>query len=214
MCSGGQLLADFEAGTSNEPAVSDELVPHLTTTVDGRWVVWASKIAHRDGDQFRAVTGRCSYPADAVAECLVGGRLMRPRHRAPDPTCTCGFHAVSGETPIDPAWSMVALTVVLSGRVLAFEYGNASILWRAERQTVVKVDDDPVRGRDLYQRRRPDDPAADGAFAPSGNPHGAGPIRLLLPARSPRIRMCHDDAGWCAGRRGIRSHARQEYQPA
>jgi hypothetical protein len=42
---------------------------------------------------------------------------------------------VSGETPIDAGWAMVALTVVLSGRVLriAFEYGNASVLWRAER---------------------------------------------------------------------------------
>jgi len=40
MCRGDRLVADFVAGTSARPGLPEELEEHLTTTVDGLWVVW------------------------------------------------------------------------------------------------------------------------------------------------------------------------------
>ena len=42
MCRGGRLIADFVAGTGARPGLPEELGEHLTTTVNGRWVVWAT----------------------------------------------------------------------------------------------------------------------------------------------------------------------------
>jgi hypothetical protein len=93
----------------------------------------------------------------------------------------------------------------LSGRVLAFEWDGDGVLWRAERQTVVRVDraarPDPVE--ELRRvRRRPDDPDGRLASRPAATPRDSGPVRLSLPASSPVLVACHDDdAGWCAAPR-------------
>ena len=138
MCRGDRLVADFVAGTDARPGLPEELEEHLTTTVNGRWVVWAHKLARQAGDLFIPLTGGSGYPADAKARCRFGGA-----HDAPDPGCTCGFHALSSRRlPGLPAGrgSLTALTVALSGRVLAFEWAGPGVLWRAERQTVVRIE--------------------------------------------------------------------------
>jgi hypothetical protein len=207
MCSGGRLVADFVAGTHDEPLVP-ELSDNLTMTANGTWVVWAYKLAREagGGNQFIPLTGRGSYPADAVAECLCapgpGRRGLVNRgpvsHTAPDPSCTCGFHALSSATtsvfPAGRGVGLVSLTVALSGRVLAFEMG-AQLLFRAGRQTVVRVEQQS-RLRDP-QRRRPGDPSGSMARLPIDHPSGAGPARLVLPSRAARVAV-HDDAGWCS----------------
>jgi hypothetical protein len=202
MCRGGRLLADFIAGTREKPRAL-QLADSLTTTVDGEWVVWAFKLARVVGDQFVPLTGRGSYPANATATCLAGSRR---RHAAPEPFCTCGFHALSEpQLPGLPTWDgAVPLTVVLSGRVLAFEWHAGAVLLRAARQTVVRVGSPLMPGNDVAQllaeievaRQRPDDP--EGRLVPtrSGDPSGAGPVRLQLPSDYPQVAIS-DDAGWC-----------------
>ena len=69
MCSGDRLVADFIAGTGAWPGLPGELDEHLTTTVNGQWVVWAHKLARQKGDLFVPLTGGPGYPADARAEC-------------------------------------------------------------------------------------------------------------------------------------------------
>jgi hypothetical protein len=199
MCSGGRLVADFVAGTGIRPGLPAALDEHLTTTVDGLWVVWAHKVARPSGDLFIPLRGGPGYPADARAEC----RLWRD-HDAPDPECACGFHAVSsGRLPgLRVHSGFTPLTVALSGRVLAFEWAGAGVLWRAERQTVVRIER-PARPdrmeRVLSTRRRPDDPDGRLAVVPGAAPRDSGPVRLSLPASAPVLPVCHDDAGWCAG---------------
>ena len=139
MCRGDRLIADFVAGTDARPDLPGELEEHLTTTVNGLWVVWAHKLARQVGDLFVPLTGGSGYPADAKATCRFRG--IRGAHDAPDPGCTCGFHALSSRRlpglPVGPPFT--ALTVALSGRVLAFEWAGEGVLWRAERQTVVRA---------------------------------------------------------------------------
>ena len=66
MCQGGRLLADFVAGTREQPNVP-ELAGNLTHTVEGEWVVWAYKLARPHSDEFLPLTGRGGpYPADAA----------------------------------------------------------------------------------------------------------------------------------------------------
>jgi hypothetical protein len=176
-----------------------QLADNLTTTADGDWVVWAFKLARVAGDQFIPLTGRGSYPADATATCL-GGSWRR--HEAPDPLCTCGFHALS--EPDRPGFSPhqgVALTVVLSGRVLAFEWHARGVLLRAARQTVVRVDPQPTSIERILadfevKRPRPDDPEGRLARMHSGYPSGAGPAHLRLPRECAEVAI-FDDAGWC-----------------
>jgi hypothetical protein len=201
MCRGDRLVADFEAGTGTRPAVPGELQEHLTVTADGLWVVWAHKLARQRGGLFIPLRGDSSYPADARAECRSRGG--RGAHRAPDPGCTCGFHALSDpKLPGLPAWGgFSALTVALSGRVLAFEWAGSGVLWRAERQTVVRVGrlalpDWPEEFPGA--RRQPDDPDGRLAVLPGAAPRDSGPVRLDLPAACPVTVVCHDDAGWCA----------------
>ena len=79
MCSGDRLVADFVAGTSARPDLPGELDEHLTTTVDGLWVVWAHKLAWQAGDQFLPLTGGSGYPADARASLPAPGRSRRSR---------------------------------------------------------------------------------------------------------------------------------------
>jgi hypothetical protein len=209
MCSGDRLVADFTAGTAIRPVLPAELDKHLTTTVAGQWVVWAYKVARQSGDLFIPLRGGPGYPADARAECR-----RRRDHDAPDPGCTCGFHAVSSRRwPGLPVRSgFTPLAVALSGRVLAFEWAGEGVLWRAERQTVVRLER-PARSdrmespsalsgrveRVLGQLRRPDDPDGRLAVVPAVTPRDSGPIRLNLPVSCPVLPVCHDDAGWCAG---------------
>ena len=200
MCSGDRLVADFVAGTHTRPGLPEELEAQLTTTVDGLWVVWAHKLARRRGDLFVPLTGGAGYPADARAECRA--RAGPGTHHAPDPGCTCGFHALSSARlpglPADPRF--MALTVALSGRVLAFEWAGEGVLWRAERQTVLRIEHpalfnpaERVPGR----RRRPGDPDGRTAVVPAATPHDSGSMRLSLPVCAPVLTVCHDDAGWC-----------------
>jgi hypothetical protein len=199
MCSGGCLVADFVAGTGARPGLPGELDEHLTTTVDGLWVVWAHKLARRVGDLFVPLTGGSGYPADARATCR-----FRGAHDAPDPGCTCGFHALSSRRlPGLPfGHGLTALTVALSGRVLAFEWAGGGVLWRAERQTVVRIERharfdwaDEFPGK----RRHPGDPDGRSAVVPSVTPRDSGPVRLNLPVSAPVLPVGHDDAGWCLG---------------
>ena len=199
MCSGDRLVADFVAGTSTRPDIPGELDEHLTTTVDGLWVVWAHKLAWQVGNRFLPLTGGSGYPADARATCRRQGA-----HDAPDPGCTCGFHALSSRTlpGLPGGRDCTALTVALSGRVLALEWAGEGVLWRAERQTVVRIERSarfdrtaPAPGK----RRYPGDPDGRPAVLPAATPRGSGPVRLNLPVSCPVLPVCHDDAGWCAG---------------
>ena len=202
MCRGDRLVADFVAGTDARPDLPEGLEEHLTTTADGLWVVWAHKLARRTGDMFVPLRGGAGYPADAKAECR--RREVRGAHAAPDPGCTCGFHALSSQRlpGLPDRRAFAALTVALSGRVLAYEWAYEGVLWRAERQTVVRIDRlgtvdraVPVPGR----RRHPGDPDGRLAAIPAVTPHDSGPVRLTLPVSAPVLPVCHDDAGWCVG---------------
>ena len=200
MCQGDRLVADFEAGTVTRPGLPQELQEHMTTTVNGLWVVWAHKLARQAGDLFIPLTGGSGYPADARADCRF--RRARGAHDAPDPGCTCGFHAVSGRgfPGLLMGRGFTALTVALSGRVLAFEWAGGGVLWRAHRQTVVRIDQPALPGQIetvAGKRRHPDDPDGRLAAVPAATPHGSGPIRLDLPVSAPVLPMCHDDPGWC-----------------
>jgi hypothetical protein len=201
------------AGTGARPGLPGELEEHLTTTVDGLWLVWAHKLAWPVGDLFVPLTGGPGYPADARAECRRGG--VRRAHGAPDPRCTCGFHALSSRRlPGLPAGhGLTPLTVVLSGRVLAFEWAGGGVLWRAERQTVVRIgrpglfdwaeiQRPPRFGRKEEvpgQRRYPGDPDGRLAAVHAITPRDSGPVRLSLPVSAPVLPVCDDDAGWCMG---------------
>jgi hypothetical protein len=215
MCTGGRLIADFMAGTDARPGLNEDLEEHLTMTADGLWVVWAYKVARQEGDLFVPLTGGSGYPADATATCKFRGR--RGAHDAPDPRCTCGFHAISSRKleglPLRHGLSV--LTVALSGRVLAFEWRGRGVLWRAERQTVVRVEqpsqfdwpgiewptyfDRTARARLLASVRDPGDPDGRTAVVRPSAPRDSGPIRLNLPVSAPVLPLCHDDAGWCVG---------------
>jgi hypothetical protein len=202
MCTGDRLVADFVAGTDTRPDLPGELEEHLTTTVTGQWVVWAHKVARQRGDLFVPVTGGPGYPADARATCRFRG--VRGAHDAPDPGCTCGFHALSSPMlpglPVDGRFT--ALTVALSGRVLALEWAGGGVLWRAERQTVVRVEGPAIfarTGRVLGRRSHPGDPGGRLAAVLPVTPRDSGPVRLDLPVSCPVLPVCHDDAGWCVG---------------
>ena len=205
MCQGGRLLADFVAGTRDQPNVP-ELAGNLTHTVEGEWLVWAYKLARPQHDGFVPLTGRGgSYPADAQAECSVGperrsvripaaafapqrGALLESRHSAPDPACSCGFHALSNLSALnfmggpfprrnrgEP--SLACLAVVLSGRVLAFEWpgGPGTVLFRAARQTVVSVAPWPAFTR--TGEEAVDCGASPGRFDPEPRVVAKGPRR-------------------------------------
>src|SRR5580704_6024694 len=195
MCRGDRLVADFAAGTDARPDLLEGLGEHLTLTVDGLWVVWAHKLARQAGDLFVPLTGGPGYPADARAKCRSRG--ARGAHDAPDPGCTCGFHALSSRRlPGLPAGrGFTALTVALSGRVLAFEWAGGGVLWRAERQTVVRIERPALSDRMggvLGKRRHPDDPDGRPAVVPAAAPRDSGPMRLNLPVSPPGLVECHD----------------------
>jgi hypothetical protein len=194
MCTGGRLLADFQAGTFLRPEVPDVVGDCLTATADGTWVVWAFKIARPVGDRYRPLVGGDAYPLDAVATCRLDQDLRGDHHRAPDPACSCGFHALSQPWFVEPV-GVVRLEVVLSGRILAYEWPQDGVLLRGERQIVMRLDTSPrapqcadrLSGEDALAglgtaRRGPDDPDGDLVLRGHDDPHGGGPVRLALPA--------------------------------
>ncbi len=244
MCQGGRLLADFVAGTREQPNVP-ELAGNLAHTVEGEWVVWAYKLARPHSDEFLPLTGRGGpYPADAQAECSVvperrpvripaaafapqRGALLESRHSAPDPACSCGFHALSNLSALnfmgapfsrrnrgEP--SLACLAVLLSGRVLAFEWpgGPGTVLFRAARQTVVSVAPWPAvtrNGDELWTVEQilaastqsqgwwpkgHGDPDGRLARLPLVQPFGSGPVRLQLPSEPARVAV-DDHVVWC-----------------
>jgi hypothetical protein len=215
MCTGDRLIADFVAGTDARPGLPEVVEENLMPTAGGLWVVWAYKLARQAGDEFIPLTGGPGYPADARASCRFRG--IRSRHDAPDPQCTCGFHAVSSrDLPmLRNNGGLSVLTVALSGRVLAFEWAGGGVLWRAERQTVVRVEQraqfdwtDLLGSAPVHRtpavlglgvRRRPDDPDGRLAGVRPVAPRDSGPIRLNLPVSAPLLPVCNDDAGWCVG---------------
>jgi hypothetical protein len=186
MCSGGRFLVEFSAGTIERPDVPDLVGENLTVTADDTWVIWAHKVARPEGDKFRPLIGSDPYPRDAIATCLGGGG-----HKAPHRKCTCGFHALSLSAAPLVSFGAWQLEVALSGRILAFEWAGSGVLFRAERQTVIRTAapwDPPVP---------PADPADRLATRPTTNPRGAAPIRLRLPAGKPPTVEVADDAGYC-----------------
>jgi hypothetical protein len=92
------------------------------------------------------------------------------------------------------------LTVALSGRVLAFDWAGGGVLWRAERQTVARIER-PVPAYPISQIMRqpynPGDPDGRLAVVIGPPPSDSDPIRLDLPAQAPVLPVCHDDSGWC-----------------
>jgi hypothetical protein len=243
MCQGGRLLADFVAGTRDQPNVP-ELAGNLTHTAGGEWVVWAYKLARPQPGGFVPLTGRGgSYPADAQAECSVGlerrpvripaavfaphrGALLESGHSAPDPACSCGFHALSNVSALNSMGgpfprrrgepSLACLAVALSGRVLAFEWlgGPGTVLFRAARQTVVSVAPWPAVPRAQDELRTveqvlaastpnqgwwpkgPGDPDGQLARLPRVQPFGSGPVQLQLPSEPARVAV-DDHVAWC-----------------
>ncbi len=163
----------------------------LTTTPDGVWVVWARKVARPWGDQFMPMTGSASYPADAYALCRQGGR-----HKAPSRSCSCGFHALSDPwAPFPPGVGFVHLEVALSGRILAFEWQGGGLLFRAARQTVMRVTQ-PVESL-AARLLPPEEPAGRLARLIGQDPRGADSCRLPLPAEPVPLVPLADDAGYC-----------------
>jgi hypothetical protein len=195
MCSGGRFVADFSAGTLERPEVPDVVQECLTLTAGGEWVVWAKKVARGAGERFIPLTGNGSYGTDAVAECRRGGR-----HSAPQPHCTCGFHALSGSGNVLSVFGLgiVQLDVALSGRVLAFEWEGSGLLFRAARQTVVRVRD--VESR--WEPPRREEPGGRLARLARRDPTGEGPVRLSLPRSAPPVVSLSDDAGYCVASTG------------
>jgi len=199
MCTGGRLLADFSAGVNERPDVPDVVESCLTWTADSAWVVWAHKVARSAaGDRFVPLTGGDPYPADAVARCRFG-----LGHEAPRPDCRCGFHALSPAAEFPPM-GLVRLDVVLSGRILAFEWDGGGVLFRAARQTVVRVhaaERDGVHAADRLGRAGrsipPDDPGGLSAWRSERQPRGAGPVHIRLAESVPANVDLVDDAGYC-----------------
>lgn len=207
MCNGGRLLADFYAGASERPDVPEPVQTCLTETLDGTWVVWAYKLARSASkDHFTPVTAGgpfnkegSEYPRDAVAVCH-----RRQDHEAPQPECSCGFHALSASSTARMGREhLVRLDVVLSGRILAFEWADGlpfDVLFRAARQTVMRVNAPDWVAEPEPSRLPPDDPDGWLAAQSEREPRGGGPIRLRLPNSTPASVEIEDDAGYCAPR--------------
>ena len=200
MCRGGRLIGDFVAGTDARPGLPEELHEHLTTTVDGLWVVWAHKLARQAGDLFVPLTGGSGYPADARAQCRYRGRpgcSRRPRSemhvRLPRPLKSevarparrSRLHCVDRCTVRTGAGLRVGPrgSVVAGG---AADRGSLRVVGPSERA-------EGIPGK----RRHPGDPDGRPAVVPAVTPRDSGPVRLNLPVSSPVLPVCDDDAGWC-----------------
>jgi hypothetical protein len=188
-------LADFTTGESTRPDVPEEVSRAIVPTTDGRWVVWAYKVARPAGEGFRPLNPQGGwYSHVASARCWRGAA-----HAAPQPDCTCGFHAVSSSltVPVLPRMPGIRhLEVALFGRVLAFAWAGGGILFRAAEQAVVTIDRRPALPP-ARRLRRPGDQDPHGARRRPQAPRGSGPVRLELPRGPRRTFTVQDDAGWC-----------------
>ena len=92
--------------------------------------------------------------------------------------------------PTDTAFVEIS-AAPLSGRILAFEWAGGGVLFRAERQTVIRA------GAPWDPPAPPADPAGRLAARPTTNPRGAAPTRLRLPEPTPPTIELADDAGYC-----------------
>lgn len=102
-----------------------------------------------------------------------------------------------------PMPESVLLSVALSGRVLAFEWIDDAVLFRAQRQTVAQVH------REGTDEQWPDDPTGTLARTTPSEPVGVGPVRLRVPTVPPEAIAVADDAGFC-----IASNAGRTMMPA
>lgn len=221
MCEPGRFLADFRAGTLEVPAVPDSVARSLTQTVDGQWVVWAHKLARPAGDGFMPLSGRDVYPADAVAQCRNRARHDAPQPNCTcgfyavshplDAEAVPGVVrlqvVLSGRilafecpsSPVPTRRMFVGAMVRVGGHAMTFANGPAlddnwpanALLFRAERQTVARVD------APLAPPPRPDDPGGHLSPLAVRGPRGAGPVRLRLAASTPPVVPVDDHAGYC-----------------
>lgn len=220
MCRAGRFVAEFRAGTREAPRVPDVVARWLTQTVEGDWVVWAHKLARPAGDGFMPLSGGDAYPTDAVARCRNGGRHEAPQQdctcgfyavsHALDSEAVPGLVrlqvVLSGRilafecpwSPVPTRRMFVTGMVRVNGRTMTFgndpepkdEWPADALLFRAERQTVVRVDGPATPPP-------PDDPGGDLAMLTGRRPRGAGPVRLSLRASTPAVVSVEDDAGYC-----------------
>ncbi|MDQ3980909.1 MAG: hypothetical protein M3314_15415, partial [Actinomycetota bacterium] len=170
MCRAGRFVADFRAGAAEVPRVPNLVARSLTQTVEGEWVVWAHKLARVAADGFMPLSGGDPYPGDAVAQCRSGGGHRAPRrnctcgfYAVSHPLETAGAPGVmrlqvvlSGRilafecpwSPLPTRRMLVTGMVSVNGRTMTFGNGPAldddwptdALLFRAERQVVVRVD--------------------------------------------------------------------------
>jgi hypothetical protein len=93
--------------------------------------------------------------------------------------------------PASPPEQQNGLTYPTPSARLAFEWPGGGVLFRAERQTVIRAAatwDPPAP---------PADPAGWLAARPIVNPRGAAPTHLDLPEAVPPTVELADDAGYC-----------------
>ena len=134
-------------------------------------------------------------PADARAEC---GR--RGAHDAPDPRCTCGFHALSSQRlpglPIGNVFAQLTVAVVRtgarpsSGPAKECCGGRSGRPWSASSGRPLR----PERSSTGPVPGHPGDPDGRLAVVSPATPRDSGPIRLNLPVSSPALPVGHDDA--------------------
>ncbi|MEV6774508.1 hypothetical protein AB0N05_38305 [Nocardia sp. NPDC051030] len=171
--------------------VPEPIASCLTRTENGVWMVWAHKVARPVGDRFQPVTGGTPYPIDAVATCALG-----MAHRAPDVYCTCGFHALSTPAPGLYDTRFKPLEVALTGRVLAFDFRRGGVLFRAERQTVMRHAYSAFPVRPLPPEP-PLEPGGRTARLLPTHPRDIDRVGLRLPTSPPELLRLTDDAGLC-----------------
>ena len=103
----------------------------------------------------------------------------------------------------------------VNGRAMAFGSGEPeaeddwptdAMLFRAERQTVVRVNA-------LWPAEPPDDPGGHLAVLARQHPRGTGPVRLSLPAPAPAVVTVDDDAGYCMLGMGQAEPRRMAFTP-
>ncbi len=211
MCQGGRLLADFVAGTRDQPNVP-ELAGNLTHTVEGEWVVWAYKLARPHGDEFLPLTGRGGpYPANArgrvFSSCPKDAQVripaamlctaarsaaMESRHSAPDPACSCGFHALSDLSALNSmagpfsrrgSWAGLAVP----GRGVVRPGAGLRVAGRPGYSPVPRRSADSCKGGRLASDEAGPGPALDsgtnpGRFDPEPGPVAKGTRRPRRPA--------------------------------
>ncbi len=221
MCRAGRFVADFRTGTVEAPSVPDLVARSLTQTVEGEWVVWGHKLARTAANGFMPLSGGDVYPTDAVAQCRNGRGHGAPQpnctcgfYAVSHPLDTVDFPGamrlqvvLSGRilafecpwSPLPTRRTFVTGMVSVNGRTRTF--GNApttddewpvdALLFRAERQVVVRVDSPST------PPPPPDDPGGRLAALAARHPRGAGPVRLSLPASAPEVVPVDDDSGYC-----------------